>query len=132
MLPGYGASSLWLHLGSMTKFQVNSAHGTEIGAYPPPFRRAADAIEVSDLDYTILRPAWLTDNDEIDYETTEKDEPFKGTEASRKSVVDLIMKIIESPTLHSKGNNVSTSRTRMATNRRSIEPDPRDFAAKPP
>ena len=25
-----------------------------------------------------LRPAWLTDNDEVDYETTEKNEPFKG------------------------------------------------------
>jgi uncharacterized protein YbjT (DUF2867 family) len=32
-----------------------------IGTYLPAFRRAADAIEASDLDYTILRPAWLTD-----------------------------------------------------------------------
>lgn len=76
----------------------------QIGAYLPPFRRAADAIEASRLAYTILRPAWLTDHDEVDYETTEKDEPFKGTEVSRKSVADLIVKIIESPTLHSKGN----------------------------
>ncbi len=76
----------------------------EIGAYLPPFRRAADAIEGSSLNYTILRPAWLTDHDEVNYETTEKDEPFKGTEVSRKSVADLIVKIIESPKLHSKGN----------------------------
>jgi len=76
----------------------------EIGAYLPPFRRAADAIEGSGLDYTILRPAWLTDHDEVDYETTEKDEPFKGTEVSRKSVADLIVKIIESPKMHSKDN----------------------------
>jgi uncharacterized protein YbjT (DUF2867 family) len=55
----------------------------EIGPYLPPFRRAADAIEVSGLDYTILRPAWLTDDDEMDYEITEKGEPFKGTEVSR-------------------------------------------------
>ena len=47
----------------------------EIGAYLPPFRRAADAIEASGLDYTILRPAWLTDEDEVDYETTERNEP---------------------------------------------------------
>ena len=53
------------------------------------------------LTILILRPAWLTDHDEIDYE---KDEPFKGTEVSRKSVADLIVKIIESPRLHSKGN----------------------------
>lgn len=76
----------------------------EIGAYLPPFRRAADAIESSGLDYTLLRPAWLTDYDEIDYETTEKGEPFKGTEVSRKSVADLIVKIIQAPSRHSKGN----------------------------
>jgi len=53
--------------------------------------------EASALDYTILRPAWLTDEDEVDYETTERNEPFKGTEVSRKSVADLIVKLIESP-----------------------------------
>lgn len=76
----------------------------EIGAYLPPFRRAADVIEASGLDYTILRPAWLTDTDEVDYETTERSEPFKGTEVSRKSVAALIVKIIESPALNSKRN----------------------------
>src|SRR5262245_38166087 len=34
-----------------------------IGQILKPFRRAADAIEASDLDYTILRPAWLQDED---------------------------------------------------------------------
>ena len=38
----------------------------EIGPYLPPFRRAADVIEATGLDYTILRPAWLTDEDEVD------------------------------------------------------------------
>jgi putative NAD(P)-binding protein len=37
----------------------------EIGSYLPPFRRAADVIEASTLDYTILRPAWLTDKDKL-------------------------------------------------------------------
>jgi|SRR5579862_3537002 len=76
----------------------------EIAAYLPPFRRAADVIEASGLDYTILRPAWLTDTDEVDYETTERDEPFKGTEVSRKSVAALIAKIIASPQLSSRAN----------------------------
>jgi uncharacterized protein YbjT (DUF2867 family) len=76
----------------------------EIGQYLPPFRRAADVIEASGLDYTILRPAWLTDNDEVDYETTGRKEPFKGTEVSRKSVAALIVKIIESPELSSRSN----------------------------
>jgi uncharacterized protein YbjT (DUF2867 family) len=76
----------------------------EIGAYLPPFRRAADVIEASGLDYTILRPAWLTDNEEVDYETTGRNEPFKGTEVSRKSVAALIAKIIDSPKHDSRSN----------------------------
>jgi uncharacterized protein YbjT (DUF2867 family) len=64
-----------------------------------PYRKAADIIEGSDLNYTIIRPAWLTDNDEVDYETTDKGEPFKGTEVSRKSVAALIVKLINEPTL---------------------------------
>jgi uncharacterized protein YbjT (DUF2867 family) len=71
-----------------------------IGEDLKPFRRAADAIEASDLEYTIVRPAWLQDEDEISYETTEKGTPFKGTEVSRRSVADLIVKIIHSPQLH--------------------------------
>jgi hypothetical protein len=54
----------------------------EIGAYLGPYREAADLIEASDLHYTIVRPAWLTDYDEVASETTEKGEPFKGTEVS--------------------------------------------------
>ncbi|MDE3181417.1 MAG: SDR family oxidoreductase [Acidobacteriota bacterium] len=76
----------------------------EIGPYLPPFRRAADVIEASELNYTILRPAWLTDADEVDYETTERDEPFKGTEVSRKSVAALIAKLIASPRLFPRSN----------------------------
>lgn len=66
-----------------------------IGPYLPPYRRAADAIEASGLEYTILRPAWLMDADEVDYETTQKGETFKGTEVSRKSVAALVVKLIE-------------------------------------
>jgi uncharacterized protein YbjT (DUF2867 family) len=76
----------------------------QIGAYLPPFRRAADLIEASDLDYTILRPAWLSDEDEVDYETTGRNDPFKGTEVSRKSVAALIVRIIETPTFASRAN----------------------------
>ncbi|ANQ23842.1 NAD-dependent dehydratase [Vibrio natriegens] len=68
------------------------------------YRRAADAIEASGLDYTILRPAWLMDEDEVDYEITEKGQPFKGTVVSRKSVGDLIAKVIVNPELHIGAN----------------------------
>lgn len=75
-----------------------------IGEELKPFRRAADAIEASGLDYTILRPAWLTDEDEVDYETTAKGETFNGTEVSRRSVADLIAKTLITPTLHMRAN----------------------------
>jgi len=75
-----------------------------IGEDLKPFRRAADAIEASKLDYTIIRPAWLTDENEVNYELTERDMPFKGTVVSRKSVADLIAKIIRDPSLHLHGN----------------------------
>lgn len=71
-----------------------------IGEDLKPFRRAADIIESSGLQYTIVRPAWLTDEDEVDYELTDKGQPFKGTVVSRRSVADLIEKIITSPELH--------------------------------
>lgn len=75
-----------------------------IGAYLPAFRKAADAIETSGLDYTILRPAWLSDDDEIEYEVTERDEPFKGTEVSRKSVAALVVECIRKPKVFSHKN----------------------------
>lgn len=69
----------------------------EIGQYLPPYRQSADLIEASDVDYTILRAAWLQDEDEVDYEITTRDEPFKGTEVSRKSVAALVTDIVLQP-----------------------------------
>ncbi|EPG38418.1 SDR family oxidoreductase [Acinetobacter colistiniresistens] len=76
----------------------------EIGAYLGPYRKAADLLEASDLDYSILRAAWLMDEDEIDYETTERDQDFKGTVVSRKSVAALVVKIIQQPNVASRKN----------------------------
>jgi len=69
-----------------------------------PLRRAADAIEASGLAYTIVRPAWMTDEDEVDYELTTRHAPFKGTVVSRKSVADLIASIIDAPDMHRHAN----------------------------
>lgn len=74
-----------------------------------PYRRTADAIEASGLDYTILRPAWLMDEDEVDYETSAKGKDFKGTVVSRKSVGDLISKLITNPELH-VGENLGVNK----------------------
>lgn len=69
-----------------------------------PYRKAADVIEASDLEYTILRPTWFTDEDEVDYETTRKGEPERGSVVSQKSLATLIAKIIESPEQYAREN----------------------------
>lgn len=71
--------------------------GEKYGSVLNPYRKAAQVIEASDLDYTILRPAWFTHSNEIDYETTQKGELFKGAEVSRKSVADLVVKLATNP-----------------------------------
>lgn len=68
-----------------------------LGASPEPygnpilgdFRRAADVIETSSLNYTIIRPGWYT-NGPVNYELTKKGEPFGGHDVSRKSIADLV------------------------------------------
>jgi uncharacterized protein YbjT (DUF2867 family) len=72
--------------------------------YLGPQISAANAIESSELDYTIVRPAWLTDKDEVEYELTQKSEPFKGTEVSRKSVADLVVKLAQHPKRDARGS----------------------------
>lgn len=70
-----------------------------MGDYYHRYRLAADIVENSDLDYTIIRPAWLTNDNEVDYEITHRDDPFKGTEVSRKSIASFAVKIINDPTI---------------------------------
>ncbi|KRO00693.1 oxidoreductase [Companilactobacillus kimchiensis] len=51
------------------------------------YRDAADVIEASDLNYTIIRPGWFT-NGPVDYEITRKGEPFGGHNVSVSSIAD--------------------------------------------
>ncbi|MBS1023161.1 NAD(P)H-binding protein [Gluconobacter cerinus] len=76
--------------------------GEQYGSVLEPYRRSAAVIEASDLDYTIIRPAWLNDTDEISYGTTIKGEEFANPHAdvSRKSVADLIVKLITTKGQH--------------------------------
>ena len=75
--------------------------GERHGSILDPYRNAARVIEASDLDFTILRPAWLDDRDEIAYATTQKGEPFQNASAtvSRKSVADLVVRLATTPGL---------------------------------
>jgi uncharacterized protein YbjT (DUF2867 family) len=69
--------------------------GERHGSILDPYRRSAAVVESSDLDYTIIRPAWLSDDDKIAYGTTVKGERFAnaGAHVSRRSVADLIVKL---------------------------------------
>jgi uncharacterized protein YbjT (DUF2867 family) len=69
-----------------------------------PYRKLADVIEASRLDYTILRPDWFTNADEVKYEITRKGEPEKGTAISRKSIAAFIAEIINTPEKYSGEN----------------------------
>ena len=69
-----------------------------------PYRRAADVIEASELDYTILRPTWFTDADEVDYELTRKGEPERGSVISQKSLASFIVKVIKAPETYKREN----------------------------
>jgi uncharacterized protein YbjT (DUF2867 family) len=73
--------------------------GERFGSILDPYRRSAAVVEASDLDYTVIRPAWLDDRDEIAYGVTHKGEPFANPDAtvSRKSVADLIVKLVSTP-----------------------------------
>ncbi|MFI5185108.1 MAG: NAD(P)H-binding protein [Chitinophagales bacterium] len=84
---------------------------SSIGIYDVPlrpvlktYRKAADVIEASNLEYTILRPTWFTNADEVDYETTRKGEAEKGSVISQKSLATLITKTIESPEKYFREN----------------------------
>ena len=60
-----------------------------------PNRKAADVVENSDLDYTILRPGYLRDGDKDDFTLTFKGEPAKGFISTIPSVVELAVSLIK-------------------------------------
>lgn len=113
------------NLDSMTKNIVNAMKEehveriiavSSIGIYQEPvktvlipYRKLADIIEASGLDYTILRPDWFTNADEIDYAITYKGEPEKGSAVSRKSIASFIAGIVSNPDTYSR-QNVGISR----------------------
>jgi uncharacterized protein YbjT (DUF2867 family) len=65
-----------------------------------PYRDAAAVIEASNLDYTVLRPGWFTNDAKVDYQITQKGEPFKGRDVTLNSLSDLIAKLALDPNLH--------------------------------
>lgn len=70
-----------------------------IANYIAPHHEEVRVIEASNLDYTIIRAQWFSNADEIDYELTQKGEPFKNPSAriSHKSIADLIVRLCTTP-----------------------------------
>ena len=72
-----------------------------LGASPDPYqnsilrsyRQAADIIEATALNYTLIRPGWFTSGP-VNYEITHKGEPFGGHDASVASIADLVKRLV--------------------------------------
>lgn len=64
------------------------------------YRDAADIVEASNLNYTVIRPGWFTGGP-VNYEITHKGEPFGGPDVSIKSIVDLVTKLLNDDELYS-------------------------------
>jgi uncharacterized protein YbjT (DUF2867 family) len=77
----------------------NEVPGQHYRSILDPYRDSAALIEASDLDYTILRPGWFTPEKEVNYQLTQKGEPFRGHEVSLNSLSDLIVKLALDPHL---------------------------------
>jgi uncharacterized protein YbjT (DUF2867 family) len=69
-----------------------------------PYKKLTDIIENSGLDYTILRPDWFTNVDEIDYTLTKKGTAETGSAISRKSIADFVSKLMNYPNLYINEN----------------------------
>ncbi|MFY4257936.1 SDR family oxidoreductase [Achromobacter xylosoxidans] len=62
--------------------------------------KTAQMIEQSSLDYTVLRPVWLTDKSTEQIELTQRGETFKGTETSRASIGRFVADLVKHPGRH--------------------------------
>lgn len=65
------------------------------------YRDAANVIEDSDLNYTIVRPGWFTGGP-VNYQITRKGEQFGGHDVSISSIADIVMKLVDNDALYSK------------------------------
>lgn len=65
------------------------------------YRDAANVIEDSDLNYTIVRPGWFAGGP-VNYQITRKGEQFGGHDVSISSIADIVMKLVDDDALYSK------------------------------
>ena len=75
-----------------------------VGHYREPNLSAVEMIEQSGLDYTVLRPLWLTNQKSESAKLVPKGEMFGGTQTSRASIAKLIAGIVQNPSLYLNEN----------------------------
>ncbi|MCI1983428.1 MAG: NAD(P)H-binding protein [Bifidobacteriaceae bacterium] len=62
------------------------------------YREAADVVEESGLDYTVIRPGWFDNgSDDTGYQITRKGEPFGGHDVSRAAIANLVSRLLHTP-----------------------------------
>ncbi|PWG00311.1 NAD(P)H-binding protein [Levilactobacillus bambusae] len=71
-----------------------------------PFRVAADEIEASDLNYTIIRPGWYREPvmKVTNYQITQRNEPFGGPTTSRESIAAYVLALSQDDQLDNRAN----------------------------
>lgn len=69
-----------------------------------PNRKAVDAVEASDLNYTVLRPGYLGEGDENDFALTVKGETARGYTMPIPALVKLAVQLILDDTLYARGS----------------------------
>ena len=60
-----------------------------------PYRKAADVIEASHLNYTIIRPGRFDEGNDDIYEITKKREPVMGYDVSKKAICNFVLILIQ-------------------------------------
>ncbi|MBF7114171.1 NAD(P)H-binding protein [Pediococcus pentosaceus] len=80
---------------------IGSNGNLEYNSVLSSYRQAADVVEASDLNYTVIRPGWFTSGP-VDYEVTLKGEPFGGNDVSVSSIADLVKRLTLNATLYSR------------------------------
>ena len=88
------ASALGIYNELPEKFE--EWNNEQIGSVLPGLKESADIIERSSLKYTIMRMAWLYDEDgNENYELTDKEETFRGTQVARQAIARFVMDMLE-------------------------------------
>ena len=88
---------IWISSYGVYQNEYNEVPNT--GSAPKSYIDSVKIIEASGVDYTIIRPQWFSNADEIDYELTRKGEAFKNPSAyiSRKSIAHVVIRLALEP-----------------------------------